>query len=385
MENLFIKLCPFSPDYSGASSVLYDYHTVSVLHDASGCTGNYCGYDEPRWQKEQRGIFSSSLKEIDAVMGDDEKLVRKMLEAIEDIKPELAAILGTPVPMVIGTDVIGVAKEVETLSGVPTIGVDSTGTRYYDYGVYQAVIELIKKFADKSLPKSSHGVNILGVNAIDFANEGSVVSMVDAIEDAGMEVITCAMVRKELDQIKKMLTAKVNLAVNRSGYFIAKYMEKHYGMPYVCFAPYGASSMETLLGALKEAMKAEENAVIQAPQNKKGNVLIIGEQVMSNAIRYTLDQDYGIQDAVVGCLFDMDHGLNQPYDLDLRSERQIKEAVNSYDVIIGDPDFKMFLKDTDTKFIEIPHYGVSSKTTHSKHRNLIGEKLNAYLKQYIQE
>lgn len=384
MDNLFIKLCPFSPDYSGSSSVLYDYNSVCVMHDASGCTGNYTGYDEPRWQKEQRGIFSSSLKEIDAVMGDDEKLVRKMLEAIDSIKPELAAVIGTPVPMVIGTDVIGVAKEVETLSSVPTIGVDTTGMRYYDYGIYQTVIELIKKFVNKEAEKSDKGVNILGVNAIDFANEESVEAMVQLLEHAGMEVISCAMVRKELNQIANMISAKVNVAVNRAGYLIAKYMKKHFGIPYVCFAPYGGSSINVLIDTIEQTMQTSQNVIINSAQAMKGKALIIGEQVMSNAIRYTLDKDYGIPNAVVGCIFDKDADLSMPFDLDLKSECAIKAAVNDdYDIVIADPVFKEFLTNKKINFIEIPHYGVSSKTTQSKHLNLVENRLNTYFNKYL--
>ena len=48
MAVLSIYLSPFAPDYSGVSSVLFDLHTVTAMHDASGCTGNYTGYDEPK-------------------------------------------------------------------------------------------------------------------------------------------------------------------------------------------------------------------------------------------------------------------------------------------------------------------------------------------------
>lgn len=49
MARLSVHLPPFSPDYSGVSSVFFDLPVVVAIHDASGCTGNYTGYDEPRW------------------------------------------------------------------------------------------------------------------------------------------------------------------------------------------------------------------------------------------------------------------------------------------------------------------------------------------------
>ena len=61
MAVLSIYLSPFAPDYSGVSSVLFDLHTVTAMHDASGCTGNYTGYDEPRWYGSKSPIFCSGL------------------------------------------------------------------------------------------------------------------------------------------------------------------------------------------------------------------------------------------------------------------------------------------------------------------------------------
>ena len=54
MRKLCIKLPPFAPDYSGVCSALYELGGMSVIHDASGCTGNYTGFDEPRWYDNQK-------------------------------------------------------------------------------------------------------------------------------------------------------------------------------------------------------------------------------------------------------------------------------------------------------------------------------------------
>ena len=35
-----------------------------AIHDASGCTGNYTGYDELRWYGASAAIFCSALKDI---------------------------------------------------------------------------------------------------------------------------------------------------------------------------------------------------------------------------------------------------------------------------------------------------------------------------------
>ena len=49
MRGLRKYLTPFAPDQSGAVSVLYEFGGIIVICDAGGCTGNICGFDEPRW------------------------------------------------------------------------------------------------------------------------------------------------------------------------------------------------------------------------------------------------------------------------------------------------------------------------------------------------
>ena len=44
MSRLCIDLPPFAPDYSGAASAFFDLGGIIVMHDASGCTGNYTGF-----------------------------------------------------------------------------------------------------------------------------------------------------------------------------------------------------------------------------------------------------------------------------------------------------------------------------------------------------
>ena len=167
MAALSIFLPPFSPDYSGVSSVLFDLKTVTAMHDASGCTGNYTGYDEPRWYGSHSPIFCSGLREIDAILGDDEKLIQKMIAAANDLHPDLMALVGSPVPMVIGSDLVGIAAELEARTGIPSFGFDTTGTEYYDKGAAAAAIALLHRFTDPAEPIPG-AVNIVGATPLDF-------------------------------------------------------------------------------------------------------------------------------------------------------------------------------------------------------------------------
>ena len=104
MRGLRKYLTPFAPDQSGAVSVLYEFGGIIVICDAGGCTGNICGFDEPRWFESKSALFSAGLRDMDAILGRDDRLVAKLADAVTKLDAKFAAIIGTPVPAVIGTD-----------------------------------------------------------------------------------------------------------------------------------------------------------------------------------------------------------------------------------------------------------------------------------------
>lgn len=79
MKGLRRFLTPFAPDQSGAVSVLYELGGIVVIVDAGGCAGNICGFDEPRWSETRSAIFSAGLRDMDAIMGRDKLLVKRLL------------------------------------------------------------------------------------------------------------------------------------------------------------------------------------------------------------------------------------------------------------------------------------------------------------------
>ena len=240
MARISLWLPPFSPDYSGAAAVLFDLKTVTAMHDGSGCTGNYTGYDEPRWYGSASGIFCSGLREIDAVLGDDEKLIRKMIRAAEDIRPDILALIGSPVPMVIGADLAGIARELEERTGIVSMGFNTTGTAYYDKGAYMAAAELLRRFAPSGERRPGR-VNILGALPMDFYKGRETALLKAFLEDAGYEVGLTLAMDYTLEQLRRAGTAQVNVAVSRFGLLTARYMEREYGIPYLCGFPAGGA------------------------------------------------------------------------------------------------------------------------------------------------
>lgn len=125
-------------DQSGAVSVVFPLDSLTVIIDAGGCTGNICGFDEPRWFSQKAMIFSAGLRDMDAIMGRDRELVRKIKEAAELLHPSFITLIGTPVPSVIGTDYAGLKHEIEKQTGIPVAAVNTNGMDCREKGIEKA-------------------------------------------------------------------------------------------------------------------------------------------------------------------------------------------------------------------------------------------------------
>ena len=390
MARLSLWLPPFSPDYSGASAVLFDLKTVTAMHDASGCTGNYTGYDDPRWYGSPSGIFCSGLRQIDAVLGDDEKLIKKMEAAARDIQPDLMALVGSPVPMVIGADLEGIAVELEERTGIPSFGFDTTGTAYYDRGAFRAAKALMDRYTAKQAAKEAaieRRVNILGALPMDFGKGEEIRDFKRFLAENGYETGLCLAMDYSLSDLKEAASAQVNLAVSRFGFLMAQYMEQRFRIPYLCGFPAGESGEKAWLEALERVRETKHSEILNAVEQKDGtedmSVLIVGEQVMSNSLRYALFRDMGITRVTVGCLYGPEPALTLPGDLDLSDEKKIRQAMNrpEYQMIIADPFLKvLLLENTEKKFLPFSQYAVSSKLGEADSARAAGVQFNEWFK-----
>lgn len=378
------------PDYSGASAVLFDLKTVTAMHDASGCTGNYTGYDDPRWYGSHSGIFCSGLRQIDAVLGDDEKLIKKMEAAARDIQPDLMALVGSPVPMVIGADLEGIAVELEERTGIPSFGFDTTGTAYYDRGAFRAAKALMDRYTAKQAAKEAaieRRVNILGALPMDFGKGEEIRDFKRFLAENGYETGLCLAMDYSLSDLKEAASAQVNLAVSRFGFLMAQYMEQRFRIPYLCGFPAGESGEKAWLEALERVRETKHSEILNAVEQKDGtedmSVLIVGEQVMSNSLRYALFREMGITRVTVGCLYGPEPALTLPGDLDLSDEKKIRQAMNrpEYQMIIADPFLKVLLpENTEKKFLPFSQYAVSSKLGEADSARAAGVQFNEWFK-----
>ena len=195
MKGLRKYLTPFAPDQSGAVSVLYELGVMLVICDAGGCTGNVCGFDEPRWFETRSAVFSAGLRDMDAILGRDDRLVAKLADAAKKLDVTFAAVIGTPVPAVIGTDYRALERMLSKKTDLSVLTVNTDGMELYDKGEEKAYLALFEKFSDKNEEsedmndKDRLHIGIIGMTPQDVSDLKAADKIRKVYADQGMRAI----------------------------------------------------------------------------------------------------------------------------------------------------------------------------------------------------
>lgn len=344
MKGLRKYLTPFAPDQSGAVSVLYELGGILVICDAGGCTGNICGFDEPRWFSHKSALFSAGLRDMDAILGRDDKLVAKLVDAADKVKAEFVAIIGTPVPAVIATDYQAIKRMIQKKLDLPVLIVEATGTNLYDKGEEEAYLELFRNFAVEKLPADPTRIGVIGVTPQNMSDLGIEKKLKAALGEEEGKQVCCYGMGAGLLEVKMASAAAKNIVVSPSGLKAAKYLEKQFGTPY-----------ETVFPLAGEMIPDMEYT------GKK--ILVIHQQAQANSIRSEmLKRSGGNADITVGSWFMMKPELSQSGDIHLTEEDEFTElAAGGYDVIIAYPVLRSMIPDFKGIFIDMPHFAVSGR------------------------
>lgn len=371
-SKLWIDLPPLSPDYSGVAAALYEFGGMIVIHDASGCTGNYTGYDEPRWYDEKSMVYCSGLREMEAIMGNDDILTEKIISAAKELNPKFIAILGSPVPMLIGTDFKGISTEIENNLNIHVMGFNTTGLSYYNIGIEMAGVELIKRFSNENVEKTVNSVNLIGATPLDFNDLKNIQSIESFFEDTDIKINSKLFMNSSLEDVKNLFKGDFNIPLSSGGYKISKYLNKKYSMPFLPCIPIGTG--KSFIKAYNTFI-SKDKSYINKNFERREKLLILGDQLISNSIRNEL-YDMGFNSKIcVGTMFGLEKDISFPCDLNIVSESHLREIFKSSDFkkIIADPIYKAVLSENgNVDFIEMPHLAVSGKISFGKTKNFIG-------------
>lgn len=380
MKGLRKYLTPFAPDQSGAVSVLYELGGMLVICDAGGCTGNVCGFDEPRWFETRSAVFSAGLRDMDAIFGRDDRLVAKLADAAEKLDVTFAAVIGTPVPAVIGTDYRALERMLAKKTELPVLTVNTDGMELYDRGEEKAYLVLFGRFAGENVDvepgniektqtaESCDGkrngknedvsvdiedrprVGIIGMTPQDVSDLKAAEKIQKLYADQGLRAV-CYGMGDGLKEVKKASLTVKNVVVSPAALKAAQYLQKKFGTPYEIAYPL-----------------APELVPEMDYRGKK--ILIVQQQVIANAVRKEIEKRTGEKEAITTATWFMrkeeiltDLNVDAVDDISLKEEDDFISLVEKegYDVIFADPCMERMISGFEGVFIPLTHFAVSGK------------------------
>ncbi len=410
----------YSADVMGVSSALFELGGMTIMHDASGCNSTYTTHDEPRWYDMDSMVYISGLSEMEAIMGDDEKLISDIVDAAEVLKPAFIAIAGTPIPTMTGFDFEAVASVIEHRTGIPSFGFPTTGMNTYIHGVSMAFAGIAERFVDDPEDsKNSEGntlqmsarklasvldsccmkpngikVNVLGLTPLDFSVNGTDESIVQWLEREGFEVVSKWAMGCSLDDIRRSAEADVNLVVSAAGYGAARILYERFGMPYAIGFPVGndlpglladqiilnvkkfkeqggAKTFESAEISVDSGVFLNGNAGKDGSTYEKGFAAVIGEGVTSLSLAGTIELECGIP-AKVLCATECPEGILRECDRMTPDEDDIIPELEGAAFVIADPMYKPIVPQ-GVKFISLPNEAFSGRLYRAEIPNLVDD------------
>ena len=415
----------YSADVMGVCSALFELGGMTVMHDASGCNSTYTTHDEPRWYDMDSMVYISGISEMEAIMGDDEKLISDIVDAAAVLKPAFIAIAGTPIPTMTGFDFEAVAAVIEQRSGIPSFGFPTTGMNTYIHGASMAFAGIAERFVDDPEDSKSGGsntlnmsarklasvldsccmrpngikVNVLGLTPLDFSVNGTDDSIVQWLEREGVEVVSKWAMGSSLDEIRRSAEADVNLVVSAAGYGAAKVLYERFGMPYAIGFPAGnelpgllADRIILSVKQFKEqggadSFEAAEISVdsgvfLDGSEGKggstyeKGFAAVIGEGITSLSLAGTIELECGIP-AKVLCATECPEDILRECDRMTPDEDDIIPELEGAAFVIADPLYKPIVPES-AKFISLPSEAFSGRIYRDEIPDLV-EDINELL------
>ena len=372
-------LSNYTSDVSGVCSALYELGGMVVMHDPSGCNSTYNTHDEPRWYDKDSLIFISGLSQIDAILGNDDKLIDDIVRAARDLHPAFIALVRTPVPMMTGTDFEAIARIVEQETGIPVWYFPTSGMNSYVRGAGMAMEKAARCLveqspaAGKKMPVPEEvsrsrpvRVNVLGVTPLDFSinssrgslqdwlcSQGFILQSMFAMGDGDAEALRC--------QIRSAGLADVNLVVSSLGLPAARVLKERFGIPYVIGLPCAAFG-QVIHQALYRALTTGEDQkdlFMNGPEGQAKGKYIIGEPVTALSLASCAWMEQGESFQVI-CPLELDEDLADAGCLVQSSEEELIKTLQQGQKILADPIYKRICP-PEAAFYPFPHEAYSGR------------------------
>lgn len=369
MRKLWKILPPLMADNFGFIETMRQTDGVGIIDDC----GAYRLTRERRKGQDLR-VCHTEINSEDVVGGTRQKVLDAFEKVQERYNGKFALLTAGPCSAMIGTDLDEAAEQISKQNGIPARAVKLSGHKTYDEGISETLYTMAVLLCEEQ-QVIANSVNLLGANTFDWQEEMPQ-KIRSWFECQGIHVIANLGGKETSPNIKRMPAASMNVVLTVSGLKAAKYLQQQFGTPYVAMAPFGAKWGELLI----ESIRGQQPVQSHIMDEEDAQVLIIGEQLMANAIRETLIREYGIKRIQVASFYKLSKELAAPHDIRIRDEDDAKRLLgeSSYRMVIADPLLRSMASET-VKWIGLPHKVFSLYGENKTLPSLLGKQLNDWL------
>lgn len=250
--------------FGGARIVLMPItDSIHLVHGPIGCAS--CTWDirgsKSSGSKLYKQGCSTDLKEKDIIFGGEKKLFDSIIELNKLYNPGAIFVYATCVSGVIGDDILSVCNEAENITGCRIIPVHSEGFQDHNKtkGHWIGCDALIDNVIGTSKPDPNsltpYDINIIG----EFNVAGDLWGIKPLLEYLGLNIISTITGDSEIEDIAKSHMAKLNIVqCQKSSNYLAKKMEKKYGIPSIKVNFFGIQSTIISITEIVEFFDDEE-------------------------------------------------------------------------------------------------------------------------------
>ena len=235
--------------YFGARYVLGPIReAVHLVHGPVGC-----GYYGAMIRGEPQDLFGTALSDEEIIFGGLDKLKKALHEAFALRPTNRGAFLYATCPTgLIGEDLAGLAREIESETGRRIVVVDCPGfsgkSQAGGHAVaYRSLLNLVRPF-----PRAGHPtVNLIG----EYNVAGETRETKRLLEELGVEVHTVLTGETRFSEIEQLSRAHLNLLFcGSTAREFASALEERFGLPYLKVSFYGPSAVRASLRKIGEAL-----------------------------------------------------------------------------------------------------------------------------------
>ena len=384
VKGLDMYLTPFAPDQSGAVSALYSLDGMIVILDAGGCTGNILGFDEPRWQHHKAAVFSAGLRDMDAIMGRDRELVQKAVSAFSGTECSFIALVGTPVPSIIGTDYRALERMLEKKCGCPVISIPTCGMKTCESGLEQTYLTLFRSFSgngkasssDGNLPghsqsgtalsghpaKASGTAGVIGCTPLEFVDIADQKRIRDLLKSRGYGRVVFYGSDADRQDYENAGENVRNFVLSGAGIRSAEYLRETFGTPFEVGYPGIAGYLRNLPSGFEDTCRAGT-----------ARILILHDPVAAASLKAALLERFPGEKIRIDCASffagkacEQDSytvsGVPVKPDVSLREENDLLSLLRekTYDYIFADPAIAK-IPAGGASLISFPSFAISGK------------------------